>query len=79
MASIKENVCLPFRFHLVRTDLNCYCSAGRSGWSALTTAADLGKESIIRLFYDYGIDLDVLDGNKWSALHAAARRGQHQF
>ena len=53
--------------------------AGRTGWSAFTTAADLGKESIVRLFYDYGIDLDVLDGNKWSALHAAARRGEHLY
>ena len=42
----------------------------------MTTAADLGKESIVQQFHDYSVDIDVLDGNKWSAIHAAARRGK---
>ena len=30
---------------------------------------------VIRLFVDFGIALDVLDGNGWAAIHAVARTG----
>ena len=49
--------------------------ADSGGWTPVTSAADYGNADVVRVIGEADVNMEQLDGNGWSALHAAARRG----
>lgn len=44
----------------------------------MTSAADFGNYDAIRVMKEAEVNLEQLDGNGWSPIHAAARKGHVQ-
>lgn len=53
--------------------------SGPEGWSAVTSAADLGQVDLLRMMAEAGVPVHWADGHGWLALHVAVFQGRSVY